>query len=203
MSRCDRRSRSSRSCWSTSAVMVSSPLAIAVSIWASNSAHPERKPVHSLARSAVNMSCSRADSDLSRPAALSVNTSPPPRCANWTTRATPSAKTGTSGIAHTPCPICNAPPRRSSRHVATRCREGTAGIRTTKISHRTKRHARNHKQECNGCFFWRCPTGDFGRSPAQSVPRAGSWRTHVHVRPHLGLSRRRHRRGRYGRSCRR
>jgi hypothetical protein len=59
------------------------------------------------------------------------------RRASSIARVTPLANTATSGTTHTPCPICKAPTRRSSRHTATRCRDGSAGSRTTSTSHRT------------------------------------------------------------------
>lgn len=38
-----------------------------------------------------------------------------------------------------PCPSETAPARRSSRHTATRCRDDSAGTRTTSTSHRPAR----------------------------------------------------------------
>src|SRR5882757_6866212 len=116
--------------------MVNLAIRISLSISASNLVQSARNSAHSSARSAVNSASSRAASGSARPAAVNSVTSPSPRCASATVRAIPSANTGASGTAHTPWPNKTAPARRSSRQTATRCRDGSAGTRTTSTNHR-------------------------------------------------------------------
>ena len=93
--------------------------------------------VHSSCRSAVNAASSQAASCPVRPVACNTTSRPSPRAASSPTLLIPAAKPGTSGAAHAPCPNGTAPIFRSSRHTATRCRDGSAGTRNTNTNQGT------------------------------------------------------------------
>ena len=63
--------------------------------------------------------------------------SPPAASTSWTARVMPSAKAGASGTSQADCPTDTAPVRRSSRHTATRWRDGSAGTRNSNTIHST------------------------------------------------------------------
>ena len=122
---------------SSSSAIVSFCRANSLSISASNFPQSAMNSAHSCWRSSVNEASNQAASRSLRPDARNTTSSPPPRAASSPTRAIPAAKPGTSGTAHAPCANDTAPDFRSSRHTATRCREGSAGTRTTNTSHAT------------------------------------------------------------------